>query len=344
LEAFLGALYVDKDLEWCQIFANVCFFPRLEQFILNQDWNDPKSKLQQCCLTLRTMDGGEPDIPVYKIIESKGSTNNRVYTVAVYFRGERLAKDDGHSIQQAEMNAAKVALEKCAHLFPHLNYQKRMVEMSFKQQGMVGDIVRNNWYQETLKRGQGMGMDQEQAVKVSQEVVGRERQRLKADVIPIENIDTCQTVASRSETGTFKKDNKEAVRAEIREIEIKLFEKKQKKAGESIETDKEDGECSDSAENFDKLEVEKSFTTSASISDEISKKTIKNRNRRGDLRKGFEEGTGRASEGKEKIKNERSPHHSNKRDRRENSDSRDTWGRRGDSGYGRSKGGDIQSV
>ena len=32
------------------------------------------------------MDGGEPDIPVYKIIESKGSTNNRVYTVAVYFR------------------------------------------------------------------------------------------------------------------------------------------------------------------------------------------------------------------------------------------------------------------
>lgn len=36
---------------------------------MNQDWNDPKSKLQQCCLTLRTMDGGEPDIPVYKYVE-----------------------------------------------------------------------------------------------------------------------------------------------------------------------------------------------------------------------------------------------------------------------------------
>ena len=77
LEAFLGALYVDKDLYWCQVFANVCFFPRLQQFILNQDWNDPKSKLQQCCLTLRTMDGGEPDIPLYKIIECKGPTNTR---------------------------------------------------------------------------------------------------------------------------------------------------------------------------------------------------------------------------------------------------------------------------
>jgi ribonuclease-3 len=29
----------------------------------------------------------------------------------VYFRGARLAKASGHSIQQAEMNAAKEALE-----------------------------------------------------------------------------------------------------------------------------------------------------------------------------------------------------------------------------------------
>jgi ribonuclease-3 len=38
----------------------------LQDFIKNQVWNDPKSQLQQCCLTLRDLDGGEPDIPVYK--------------------------------------------------------------------------------------------------------------------------------------------------------------------------------------------------------------------------------------------------------------------------------------
>ena len=38
-------------------------------FIINQDWNDPKSKLQQCCLTLRTIGGGEPDIPIYKFVK-----------------------------------------------------------------------------------------------------------------------------------------------------------------------------------------------------------------------------------------------------------------------------------
>ncbi|ENN78533.1 hypothetical protein YQE_04998, partial [Dendroctonus ponderosae] len=62
LEAFIGALY---GMEFCELFCQVTLFPRLQDFIMNQDWNDPKSKLQQCCLTLRTMDGGEPDIPVY---------------------------------------------------------------------------------------------------------------------------------------------------------------------------------------------------------------------------------------------------------------------------------------
>lgn len=134
LEAFLGALYVDKGLEFCHIFCDVCFFPRLQDFIMNQDWNDPKSKLQQCCLTLRTMDGGEPDIPVYKVIECKGPTNTRVYTVAVYFQGKRLAKASGHSIQEAEMNSAKEALEKSQDLFPQLDHQKRVIAKSMKMQ------------------------------------------------------------------------------------------------------------------------------------------------------------------------------------------------------------------
>ncbi|XP_059478706.1 ribonuclease 3 isoform X2 [Neocloeon triangulifer] len=128
LEALLGSLYVDKDLDYCTTFCNVCFFPRLRQFILNQDWNDPKSKLQQCCLTLRTMDGKEPDIPYYKVVQCIGPTNTRVYTVAVYFRNERLATAVGHSIQQAEMNAAKEALMKYKSIFPQINHQKMVLQ------------------------------------------------------------------------------------------------------------------------------------------------------------------------------------------------------------------------
>ncbi|XP_028038374.1 ribonuclease 3 [Bombyx mandarina] len=133
LEAFLGALFIDKNLEYCQAFCNACLFPRLQQFIMNQDWNDPKSKLQQCCLTLRSMEGGEPDIPVYKVIQCLGPTNTRVYTVGVYFRGKRLAAARGHSIQEAEMNAAEEALNTAYGLFPQLDHQKRIIAKSVRK-------------------------------------------------------------------------------------------------------------------------------------------------------------------------------------------------------------------
>lgn len=147
LEAFLGALYIDKGLKYCQTFCNVCFFPRLHDFILKQDWNDPKSKLQQCCLTLRSVDGGEPDIPVYKVIECMGPTNGRKYTVAVYFKSVRLSQATGHSIQRAEMNAANSALEVSKDLFPQLDHQRRAISRSLRHQyadgqAKIDDIIK----------------------------------------------------------------------------------------------------------------------------------------------------------------------------------------------------------
>lgn len=139
LEAFIGGLYVDKGLAYCRVFCQVCFFPRLQDFIKNQVWNDPKSQLQQCCLTLRDLDGGEPDIPVYKMIESIGPTNTRRYKVAVYFKGERLATGTGHSIQQAEMAAACNSLKERAELFPILAHQKRFLERKYKNLDNTGN-------------------------------------------------------------------------------------------------------------------------------------------------------------------------------------------------------------
>ncbi|XP_077987013.1 ribonuclease 3-like [Glandiceps talaboti] len=130
LEAFLGALYVDRDIERVRVFCEVCFFPRLTDFIMNQDWNDPKSQLQQCCLTLRT-EGKEPDIPIYKIVNQIGPSHLRKYTVAVYFKNERLASGSWSSVQQAEMNAAKNALDN--YQFPQLKHQKKFIEHKYKK-------------------------------------------------------------------------------------------------------------------------------------------------------------------------------------------------------------------
>ena len=124
LEAFLGALFVDKGLVYCRTFCQVSFFPRLKDFIHSMQWNDPKSRLQQCCLTLRT--GDTPDIPVYKVIETIGPTNTRDFRVSVKFQGQRLGVGSGHSIQEAEMNAATNALE--THYFPRLERQKHFLK------------------------------------------------------------------------------------------------------------------------------------------------------------------------------------------------------------------------
>jgi len=180
LEAFIGALYVDKDLVYCRKFAEVCFFPRLRDFILNQEWNDPKSKLQQCCLTLRSIGGGEPDIPVYKVTESKGPTNTRVFSVVVYFREKRLAKAQGFSIQEAEMNAAKVALRDYRQLFPHLEHQKRIVRESFQRQGVQRDL-RSEWREEVRRTRAELGMDTVFEKKLKEKLEMEEKKKGKGD-------------------------------------------------------------------------------------------------------------------------------------------------------------------
>ncbi|CDW57857.1 ribonuclease 3 [Trichuris trichiura] len=120
VESFLGALFVDKGLEYCKLFCQLCFIPRLKHFILNQKWSDPKTRLQQSCIALRDPSGGEPEIPQYKVVSVEGPTNTRVYKVAVYFRNSRLAVGYGQSIKDAEIDAAETALHTKADMLPKI--------------------------------------------------------------------------------------------------------------------------------------------------------------------------------------------------------------------------------
>lgn len=136
LEAFVAALYVDKGLRHVEVFCRVCLFPRLEEFIINQDWMDAKSQLQQCCLTSREQ-GKAPDLPQYKVLQNKGPAHHKYYAVAVYYKDTRLGSGEGNSIQQAEMAAAKDAL--ASHYFPELARQKRLLDRKHQ------DRRRNYW-------------------------------------------------------------------------------------------------------------------------------------------------------------------------------------------------------
>lgn len=48
---------------------------------------------------------------VYRTVSHSGPSHSRHFTVAVYFRGERIGKGEGTSIQKARFNAAENALQ-----------------------------------------------------------------------------------------------------------------------------------------------------------------------------------------------------------------------------------------
>lgn len=116
-EAFVGALYLDQGLEAVAVFCSVCMFNKLQDIILYQFWNDPKSRLQQCCLSLRDVDDSKPSLPTYRLIEEKGPPNHKQYRVAVYFNRKRIGEGIGKSIHDAEVEAAKNALKTKAGKF-----------------------------------------------------------------------------------------------------------------------------------------------------------------------------------------------------------------------------------
>ena len=110
-EAIVGALFLDQGLEAISVFCHVCMFNKLEDIIMLQFWNDPKSRLQQCCLSLRDVDDARPSLPTYKLIEEKGPPNNKIYRVVVYFNRKRIGEGSAKSIHDAEVEAAKNALK-----------------------------------------------------------------------------------------------------------------------------------------------------------------------------------------------------------------------------------------
>ncbi|XP_055328650.1 ribonuclease 3-like isoform X2 [Paramacrobiotus metropolitanus] len=147
VEAYLGALYLDKGLTVCSAFCKVVFFPKLTDFISNQSWSDPKSRLQQCCLTLRSVDGSAPKLPEYKVINKVGPSNNRQYEVAVYFNGERLATATASNTKLAEEAAAEAALKNPTFLE---DYKQ---QKSFARRAVAAQKANANRFASTSQRG-----------------------------------------------------------------------------------------------------------------------------------------------------------------------------------------------
>lgn len=106
VEAVIGALYLDGGQAAAKAFVTAFVMNRLHEILKTGEYRDPKSTLQELTQASKKM------TPSYRVISETGPEHNKVFKVSVYFENEFVAEGEGYSKQEAEVDAAKKALDK----------------------------------------------------------------------------------------------------------------------------------------------------------------------------------------------------------------------------------------
>lgn len=105
IEAVIGALYLDGDYKEAKAFVNKFVLTRLDEVMKKGLYKDAKSLLQE------KSQSDQKITPTYKVLEETGPDHQKMFTVGVYLDEKLLGKGIGPSKQEAEVDAAKKALE-----------------------------------------------------------------------------------------------------------------------------------------------------------------------------------------------------------------------------------------
>jgi ribonuclease-3 len=105
-EALIGAVYCDGGLDAARRTVLGLFGGKISQVVESGEFYDYKTELQERTQLLKGT------LPEYRVIGQEGQDHRRVFTVAVYLEGKKLATASGGRIKEAEALAAKKALEK----------------------------------------------------------------------------------------------------------------------------------------------------------------------------------------------------------------------------------------
>jgi ribonuclease III len=105
MEALIGAIHLDKDYKAAKKFIIKFILVHLNDVIKNGDYRDAKSTYQEKTQSIFRI------TPTYKVLEESGPDHAKIFKVGVYLKSERVAEGEGQSKQDAELEAAKNALE-----------------------------------------------------------------------------------------------------------------------------------------------------------------------------------------------------------------------------------------
>lgn len=105
LEALIGAVYLDSDLESCRGFIMTLYACLLDELTIENIPKDPKSKLQEY------LQANKKALPAYHVVAEEGVAQNKTFTIECSVDGIAapvVAK--GHRKRDAEQAAARIAL------------------------------------------------------------------------------------------------------------------------------------------------------------------------------------------------------------------------------------------
>lgn len=106
MESLIGAIYLDGGFGGAKAFVRQFILPALSDVLQKGLYKDPKSLLQEY------LQADAKITPVYKLLSESGPDHKKVFIVGVYVGDKELARGEGLSKQDAEIEAAKKALEK----------------------------------------------------------------------------------------------------------------------------------------------------------------------------------------------------------------------------------------
>lgn len=108
-ESFLGALYLDHNMDYVRNVLEKWVFPRIGNMKV-QFFVDYKTKLQE------TMQAERTQSPTYLIVNESGPAHDKTFEALVKVDGIKLGRGIGKTKKDAEQEAAKDALEKLAKI------------------------------------------------------------------------------------------------------------------------------------------------------------------------------------------------------------------------------------
>lgn len=105
-EAIVGAIYLDGGAGEAEKFIGRVLFSRIEDVVKKKLYRDPKSLFQEIAQEHLGI------TPTYEVVREWGPDHNKHFIVGVYLDKELVAEGEGPSKQQAQEEAARVALTK----------------------------------------------------------------------------------------------------------------------------------------------------------------------------------------------------------------------------------------